>query len=419
MRAFLDLLAPHLDAAVPIALLLQSPELARAVGVAALADRQVSVLLAEVHLAVERGDGWGPYRVAPPRYGPSAVAANAPQHRIERGYVRRLGAAAAADQADTVFEHKAFEPLRELGCAERVMRATVDELRQAGIGLHRDVPGPVLAEPFDVLGHFARPGRAIEPDDRHVERADDRCRGGDVGADQQRPGSFDRHADKDWNVLAGVVAGAFGAVGGGLDLQRILASLDRDRVDAAGDEPGTLQREPVLELLVGDMAERRKPGAWSERAEHEAGAAVMGEIGDRLARQFGGAPVQLERALGDAELPEGDRRAPEAVGLQCVATGFEIAAMDLADQVRAAVAQNLGAVLETEKVALDVEIARLNLSPHRAVTQHDPIGEVVEEMGHPRVYACDPNSSPPRKRGSRVSGSELAALGSRFRGNDE
>ena len=56
--------------------------------------------------------------------------------------------------------------------------------------------------------------------------------------------------------------------------------------------------------------------------------------------------------------------------------------MDLADQVGAAVAQNLGAVLQPEKVALDVEIAGLNLCPHRAVAQHDPIGEVIEKMGH-------------------------------------
>ena len=94
-----------------------------------------------------------------------------------------------------------------------------------------------------------------------------------------------------------------------------------DRVAAAGDQPGALQRERVFEVLVGDMAERGQPGARAERAEHEAGAAVVGEFGDRLARQFGGAAVQLEGAVGDAELAEGDRRAAEAVGLHCVAAG--------------------------------------------------------------------------------------------------
>src|SRR5271167_399977 len=108
----------------------------------------------------------------------------------------------------------------------------------------------------------------------------------------------------------------------------------------------------------------------------------MREFGDGLARQFGGAPIQFEGPVGDAELAEGDRRTAKAVGLQRVATRFEIAAMDLADQVGTAVTQNLGAVLEAEKVAFDVEIARLHLRPHRAVAQHDPISEVIEEMSH-------------------------------------
>src|SRR6202022_4404857 len=56
VRAFLDLLAAHLNAALPIALLLQAGEGARAVGVAALADRQIRILLAERDLSVERGD---------------------------------------------------------------------------------------------------------------------------------------------------------------------------------------------------------------------------------------------------------------------------------------------------------------------------------------------------------------------------
>src|SRR5271156_6086927 len=115
------------------------------------------------------------------------------------------------------------------------------------------------------------------------------------------------------------------------------------------------------------MAERRQPSPRPERAEHEARAAVIGEFGDRLMRQFGGEPGELERAVGDTKLSQGDRRTAKAVGLQRVATRFEIAAMDLADQVGTAVTQNLGAVLEAEKVAFDVEIARLHLRPHRAV----------------------------------------------------
>src|SRR6516162_8410776 len=74
--------------------------------------------------------------------------------------------------------------------------------------------------------------------------------------------------------------------------------------------------------------------------------------------------------------------------------------MDLADQIGAAVAEDLGAVLIAHKVALDIEIARLHLGAHRAVAEHDAIGEVVEEMRHRTWYtAGKPPSAALRGRG--------------------
>ncbi len=151
---------------------------------------------------------------------------------------------------------------------------------------------------------------------------------------------------------------------------------------AAGDQPGALGGQRVFELLVGDMAERRQAGPRPDRAQHETGAAVMREFGDRFARDLGGKAVERKGTVGETELAQGDRRAAKAVGLDRVAAGGEIAAMDLADQIGAALADDLGAILVAEKIALDVEVARLHLGPHRAVAQHDAIGEIVEEMGH-------------------------------------
>ena len=264
------------------------------------------------------------------------------------------------------------------------MGAAVDQLGQAGIGLHRDAAGPVLAEPFDVLGHLARAGGAVEADDRHVERVDDRRGGGDVGADQEGAGRLDRHLDDDrQSCLPRFLARPLGAVDRRLDLQRVLAGLDQDRIDAAGDQPGALDRQRVFEVLVGDVAERGQPRARPDRAEHEAGAAVMREFGDRLARQLGGAAVEGEGLVGDAELAERDRRAAEAVGLDRVGAGLEIAEVDLADEIRAALAQDLGAVLvAAENRARYRESRRLHLGAHRPVAQQHPVGEIVEKMGH-------------------------------------
>src|SRR5262249_56368536 len=60
IRTLLHLLTRHLDAAVPIASLLPLAELLRAVGVAALANREVSVFLAQRDRLVERGKRWHP-----------------------------------------------------------------------------------------------------------------------------------------------------------------------------------------------------------------------------------------------------------------------------------------------------------------------------------------------------------------------
>ncbi len=87
--------------------------------------------------------------------------------------------------------------------------------------------------------------------------------------------------------LPAAVARALGAVDRGLDLQRVLAGLDQDRIDPAGDQPVALHRQRVFERLIGDMAERRQPRARPDRAEHEAGAAVM-----RRTRRSPRAPVR-------------------------------------------------------------------------------------------------------------------------------
>src|ERR1700756_3553610 len=97
------------------------------------------------------------------------------------------------------------------------------------------------------------------------------------------------------------LARPFGAVDRGLDLQRILAGLDQDRVDAAGDQPGALNGERVLERLIGDIAERGEGSARADRAEHKTAATVMGELGDGLASELGGTAVERKRPVGEAE----------------------------------------------------------------------------------------------------------------------
>ena len=148
------------------------------------------------------------------------------------------------------------------------------------------------------------------------------------------------------------------------------------------------------------MAERGQTGPRPDRAQDKPGAAVMSELGDGFAGDLGGAAIECRGVVGEPELAEGDRRAAKAVGLHRVAAGLEIAAMDFADQVGTALADDLGAVFLAQEVALYVEVARLHLGPDGPVAQHDAVGEVVEEMGHCDWYTAGyPLSAALRGRG--------------------
>ena len=262
----------------------------------------------------------------------------------------------------------------------------IDEFGQAGIGLDGKQPRPVVGEPAHMLGHLLRPRGAVDADERHVEGAHHRRGCGDVGADKQRAGGFDRHLDEDRLIAARRRARALGAVDRGLDLQRVLAGLDQERIDAAGDEAAALLGERVLERRVLDMAERGEPRARPDRAEHEARPPVALHGIDRLARDLGRAPVEREGLIAHPDLAQGDGRGAEAVGLDRVGAGAEMAEMNVAHQVGAALAQDVGEVLLAAIVALDIELQRLHLGAHRAVAEQHALGQDVEDM-RPSVTA--------------------------------
>ena len=372
-----DLLAPDRHAAVPVAGLLQFAPLARAVGVATLADREVAVLLAQRHLAVQAGHRRHPDRRSLHGDRPGAAAGALAQHGVHRLDMRGRGAAAAADQVEPVLGDEALHPGRHLGGSQGIMRLPVHQLRQAGIGLHRQQAGPVGGQPADVLGHLLRPGGAVQSEQRHVEGVDGGGRRRDVGANQQGAGGLDGDLHEDRGVGAGFQAGQLGAVDGRLDLQRVLAGLDQQRIDAAGDQAAALRGEGRLQRIVGDVAQARQLGARADRADHPAVAAVREAVG-RLAGQLAGDAVDLVGAILEVELGQRDRRAAEAVGLDHVGAGLEVAAMDLAHQLRPRQVQHLGAVLAVPVVRLDVERQALNPRAHAAVAQQHLVAQGIE-----------------------------------------
>ena len=94
---------------------------------------------------------------------------------------------------------------------------------------------------------------------------------------------------------------------------------------------GSLVPGPMLPIT-----QRWRPSANSSAASRASSPAML---------------VDLERAVGEVELAQRDRRAAEGVGLHHVGAGGEIAAMDFAHQVGARQVQHVGAVLPAPVVA--------------------------------------------------------------------
>ena len=234
-----------------------------------------------------------------------------------------------------------------------------------------------------MIRHLARAGAAIEADQRNVQRMHHGGRGGDVRSHQQRAGGLDRHLHEDRNLAAGAGGGALGGVDRRLDLQRILAGLDQDGVDAARRQSRALDAERILERLVFDMAERREPRSRPDRADDEANPAVgLGRFGRRLARDFAGAAVDVMGLVGQVEFGERDGRAAEAVGLHRVGAGAEMAQMDAADDIGAGLVQHLDAVLAAAVIAFEIERVAMHRRAHGAVAQQDPFAQNIEDMRH-------------------------------------
>ena len=172
--------------------------------------------------------------------------------------------------------------------------------------------------------------------------------------------------------------------------------------------PCGLDGKGAFELAVGDMAQARQPRAGADRTDDEAGTAVAGQGLDRLPCQLGRAPVDLDRPLLEAELAQRDRRAAEAVGLDRVGPGAQVAQVDLADEVGPAEVEDLRAVLLAPEV-VEREVAALDLRPHRSIEEKDALAGVCQKVGQVVLPLKPRPGSVPRCRASGRSASGSSA----------
>ena len=127
VRAFLHLLARHQHAGVPVGFEHRLLELPRAVGVGALADREVRELLVERHVRVDRRAARLELGRAHDRRARDRAA------RSTAAQVLGRRAAAAADDVEAELADEALVRVGEQLRREVVVRVAVDDRRQARV----------------------------------------------------------------------------------------------------------------------------------------------------------------------------------------------------------------------------------------------------------------------------------------------
>ena len=227
--------------------------------------------------------------------------------------------------------------------------------------------------------HFLRPGRAIEPHQRHIQRMHNRGRGSDIGSDQQRTGGFHRHLHENRNGGPCRLARNFRGIDGGLDKQRVLIGFRQQRIRATGNQAAALFHQSGFQRVIGNIAKAWQLGARADIAHHPTMPAI-GETLRRFARQFNGKLVDLEGTIFQFKLGQGHRRTAEAIRQHHIRARFVIAAMDIAHDIGAGEIQNFGAVFLAPVIAIHFQGHGLHTAAHAAITKQNAVTKGVEKM---------------------------------------
>ena len=112
------------------------------------------------------------------------------------------GAAAAADDLHAVLGDETAMIRGQFRGGELVDSVAAFVLRQAGVGLHADGHGRVLAEEADRVVHLRRAGGAVEADDVGLETLKHGQRRADLRAQEHGAGGFEGDLDLEGDVAA-------------------------------------------------------------------------------------------------------------------------------------------------------------------------------------------------------------------------
>ena len=371
LRAGLDLLTCHRQSGGVVAVLDQVAEPGRAGDVGALAD------IAEIQFGrqVQRFQtGEAAHRIMRDRYA-RRDAFN--MFRDMRDVLRR-GAAAAADQ---IHQPRVRELLDDAGGVLRVFVVLAEGIRQAGVRVAGDVAVGEARQLLDVRAHFLAAERAVQADGQRPGVAHRVPEGfGDLTRQGAAGGVGDRAGQNHRPALAAFLEQGFHREDRGLGVERVEDRFDHEQVHAAVGESACLFEVGVDQFLVGNVAlagivhVRADAGGAvgrAQRAGDEARALRRARGIRRLACDARGGHVDFVGQRFHAVVGLGNLLCVEGVGLDDVAAGREIFAVNLANDVRLRDRQQIVVALDVagpvrKARAAIVRLAELVALDHRA-----------------------------------------------------
>jgi hypothetical protein len=231
-----------------------------------------------------------------------------------------------------------------------------------------------------VLAHLVRPGGAVQADGVDAERLERGERGADFGAHQHGSGGFDGHLDEDGEPDAAGDDGLLAAVDRGFGLQEVLAGFDEEGVRAAVDEALGLQGEGLLEVVVGGVPEAGELGARPHGAQNPPHSSVcfFCRFG-ALAGDLRALPGELLDPVVDAVVGEVGPVRAEGVGFDGVDAGGEVGVVDVREDVRARVVEDLVAAFQPQEVVFERQLPPLQHGAHRPIGNDDPLVHCVQQ----------------------------------------
>ena len=246
-----------------------------------------------------------------------------PERSAQRGDVLRRRAAAAAENGHTGIEHRLHER-REFLRRAVVHSLAADGNGHAGVGLCDQRYAGVFPQAAQLHEHLLRPGRAVEPESVDAHALQHGQRGGHVRARETPAALVAREGHED-RLVAHAAHGQYG----GARVRERHHRLNDIQIDTGRFESGRLLGVDIDQILERCLTKRSEKQTRRREIARDPRLPVR-----RLTRERGEAAIIVGCLVEDAAFLELLPVGAEGRRVEYLASGSDIAALDVHNDVR-------------------------------------------------------------------------------------